>query len=93
MLIASIVVLLAGVSDQVDMSTMWVCLSSGACYPARMSNIFWIMFWKAVVLSVWAVFQEAREKRKFSRLTSLFNSEWDKRRAKQPLKLPAPDIR
>ena len=50
-------------------------------------SIFWIMFWKAVVLSCWASFQEAREKRKFSGLLVRFQHEWDRRRAKQPLAL------
>lgn len=56
-----------------------------------MVNIGEVIFWKAVVLSGWAAFQEAREARLHDRvwqaLVARFQHEWDRRRAKQPLAL------
>lgn len=61
---------------------------------ARMS-IGWIMFWKALILTLWSEFQEFRKKRKDRgvdpSLVAAFKEEWDRRRAKQPLALPSPD--
>ena len=58
-----------------------------------MSNLFWVMFWKGVVLTLWAIGEdalEARKKRKAEQserdaLLLAFQQEWDRRRAKQPL--------
>ena len=59
-----------------------------------MVNIGEVIFWKAVILTGWAAFQEAREARLHDRawqaLVARFQREWDHRRAKQPLQLPKP---
>lgn len=56
-----------------------------------MLSIGWIMFWKAVVLSAWATYQEIRDERRRKGvdpiLIAIFNHEWQRRRAKQPLAL------
>ena len=56
-----------------------------------MVNIGEVIFWKAVVLTGWSAFQEAREARLHDRawqaLVARFQHEWDRRRAKQPLAL------
>lgn len=52
-----------------------------------MVNVGEVMFWKALILSGWAAFQEARERGKFNALVIRFQHEWDRRRAKQPLAL------
>lgn len=60
-------------------------------YRTWMLSIGWVMFWKAIVLSVWATFQELRDARKARgvdpRLVVAFQEEWQRRRAKQPLAL------
>lgn len=50
-------------------------------------SIGWIMFWKAVVLTLWASFKEARENKVDKELLRRFQEEWDRRRAKRPLML------
>lgn len=56
-----------------------------------MANIGEVMFWKAVILTGWATFQEVRErnahKRAWDSLVLRFQHEWNRRRAKQPLAL------
>lgn len=57
-----------------------------------MLSIGWVMFWKAVVLTAWATYQEIRDERRRKGvepwLVVAFNKEWQRRRAKQPLALP-----
>lgn len=53
----------------------------------NMSHLAQIVFLKSLILAAWAGFQEAREKKVFSRLLRRFQQEWDRRRAKQPLLL------
>ncbi len=54
-------------------------------------SIGWIMFWKALILSLWAAYKEHREKKKAREvdpaLVARFNEEWSRRSAKQPLLL------
>ena len=56
-----------------------------------MHSIGEVIFWKCVVLTGWSAFQEAREaelhKAAWARLIELFNREWNRRRAEQPLQL------
>lgn len=56
-----------------------------------MLSIGWVMFWKAVVLTAWATYQEIRDERRRKGvdpiLVAIFNHEWQRRRAKQPLAL------
>ena len=57
----------------------------------NMSYLAQVMFLKAVILSFWVAFKEAREAgaidRAWQSLLARFNSEWNRRRAKQPLML------
>lgn len=84
-------VLLLGVSDQVETSTIGFSLD--VRYRARVTNeqLGVVMFGKAFVLACWAGYKEAREAKLFERawaeLLLRFQQEWDKRRAKQPLLL------
>lgn len=59
--------------------------------PPMNDRLMEVMFLKALVLSAWAGFQEAREAKLYKiaweRLVRLFQQEWDRRRAKQPLQL------
>lgn len=61
------------------------------CYAGRMLSIGWVMFWKAVVLTAWTTYQEIRDERRRKGvdplLVAIFNQEWQRRRAKQPLAL------
>lgn len=54
-------------------------------------SIGWLMFWKALVLSLWGAVEiawETFQKRKADKaLVGRFQQEWDRRRAKQPLAL------
>lgn len=55
-------------------------------------SIGWVIFFKAIVLAVWAEYKDMRERRKERgvnpALLAAFKEEWDRRRAKQPLALP-----
>ena len=54
-------------------------------------SIGWIMFWKALILSLWAAFKDHREKQKAREvdpvLIARFNQEWTRRCSQQPLML------
>jgi hypothetical protein len=56
-----------------------------------MSYLAQVMFVKAVILSFWVAYKEAREAgmidRAWQSLVARFQSEWDRRRAQQPLVL------
>lgn len=85
-------VLLAGVSDQSDTFTgMGFPFLAGVCYRGAVQHLAYVMFFKALVLSFWVAFQEARQRgaidRAWADLVARFNREWDRRRAKQPLVL------
>lgn len=50
-------------------------------------SIFWIMFWKALILSLYAQYKDKKEQTGVDPLLAVFNREWSKRRASQPLLL------
>ena len=53
-----------------------------------MLSIGWIMFGKAVVISLWVlIFGDKDEDAEWKGLLAKFKAEWDRRRAKQPLAL------
>jgi hypothetical protein len=55
-------------------------------------DIFWIMFWKSVVLALWACgegyFESRRARSDWDKLLARFKHEWDRRCAEKPLLLP-----
>lgn len=52
-----------------------------------MSHLAQVMFLKSFILAAWAGFKEAREAGVWRDLLTRFQSEWDRRRAEQPLML------
>lgn len=54
-------------------------------------SIGWVIFWKSVILTAWASYQEFREKHADATLLAAFQAEWDRRRAKHPLRLLPPE--
>jgi len=53
-----------------------------------MQRLAEVMFWKSLIMALWAGFTETRPDRA---LLLRFQREWDKRRAKQPRLLNAPE--
>ena len=56
-----------------------------------MLSIGWVIFWKALILTAWATFQEVREERRakgeaelWDALKARFQSEWQRRCAEKP---------
>ena len=56
-----------------------------------MLSIGWVIFWKAVILSGWATFQEVRDERRrkgdaelWAALKARFEREWNRRCAEKP---------
>lgn len=72
-------------------TTILVPFAQGVCYRGQMSDnmshLAQVMFYKSLILAAWVGYKEAREAGAFKRLLIRFQSEWDKRRAKQPLML------
>ena len=79
----SIVVLLAGVSDQELTSIVMI---GPMCYrrPMDGERLALVIFLKSLVVSLWAYFEDARPDKE---LLARFQHEWDRRRAKKPLLL------
>jgi len=47
-------------------------------------SIFWLLFWKGLIIGLWEVYSESKKDGDWDRLVSLFKQKWDRRLAEQP---------